>query len=63
MPIGEYKMIKYPFEVYKTVSDGRILWVAKSTRFNGCIGRGAFLSDSLADLAVNEKKWIESQGK
>ena len=56
-------MIKYPFEVYKTVSDGRILWIAKSTRFNGCVGRGAFLSDSLADLAVNEKKWLESEGK
>ncbi|MCR5726675.1 MAG: hypothetical protein K6G24_04330 [Lachnospiraceae bacterium] len=39
-------MIKYPFEVYKTVSEGRILWIAKSKRFNGCIGSnsGGFIA-------------------
>ena len=53
-------MIKYPFEVYKTVREGHICWVAKSTRLKGCIGQGSFLSDSLSDLARNEEVWMKA---
>jgi len=53
-------MIKYPFEVYKTVSNGHICWIAKSTRLKGCIGQGSFLSDSLSDLAGSEEAWLKA---
>ena len=47
-------MVKYPFEVYKTISDGHLVWIAKSLKIQDCIGKGFFLSESLADLAKNE---------
>lgn len=53
-------MIKYPFEIYKTVTDGHICWIAKSTGLKGCFGQGEFLSDSLTALARNEQAWLES---
>lgn len=53
-------MVKYPFEVYKTVTDGHICWIAKSTSLKGCIGQGVFLSDSLTELAKNEQAWLEA---
>ncbi len=53
-------MIKYPFEVYKTVREGHICWVAKSTRLKGCMGQGTFLSDSLSELARNEEAWLKA---
>lgn len=53
-------MIKYSFEVHKTVCDGNILWIAQSLKFQGCSGKGLFLSDSLSELAKSEKAWMNS---
>ncbi len=45
--------------------DADIIGVTVKEHYRSQSGQGIdyFLSDSLADLAVNEKKWLKSEGK
>jgi predicted HicB family RNase H-like nuclease len=53
-------MIKYPFKVYQTESDGHIYWVAKSTSLKGCVGQGDQIDEALSELEQNEDAWLET---
>lgn len=39
--------------------DGEKVWVAESTDLNGCIGQGDSAESAIAELAENEKFWLE----
>ena len=50
----------YPFKVNIQECEGHIYWVAKSTLLKGCIGQGDNPEDAIAELADNEKEWLET---
>ncbi len=51
--------MKYPFRVYKTQVDAHVFWVAECPALKGCVGQGDTLEDAVAELASNEKDWLD----
>ena len=56
-------MIKYPFKVYQTESNGHIYWIAKSSSLKGCVGQGDQVDEAISELEQNEEAWLETAKK
>lgn len=52
--------MRYPFNVFQMQVEQHVLWVAKSTQLNGCIGQGDSVEDAINELAENEDAWLET---
>lgn len=50
--------MKYPFTVYQTQIEGRLLWIADSPCLKGCTGQGDTADEALAELESNEAEWL-----
>ena len=50
----------YPFSVFQNEVENHFFWVAKSSSLKGCVGQGDNPEEAIAELADNEKEWLES---
>ena len=50
----------YPFQVYQSMAEEHVFWVAKSVSLKGCVGQGETAEEAITELEMNEQEWIET---
>lgn len=55
--------MKYGFSINLVDFDGEKLWVAESSDLKGCVAQGGTVDEAIAELAENEKTWLEIAAK
>jgi len=48
----------YPFQVYQSMVEQHVFWVAKSMSLKGCVGQGETPQEAISELEANEQDWI-----